>query len=445
MKTLKEAVLPKIAVFLLTAFGCALLLVLTALIPKEAIKENCKKSAEFFYEKDLFPYIVENQFNTKQDNYADTILVNIMYHIREENLLFSLVESSYYQGEEENVNVRFWKAVQEEKEPNVEYFRYWHGMMIFLRPLFLFTDIQGVRGILGIFLGILTLITCGFLIKKQEKALGISFLLGNILIQSWMCAMSIEYISTFLVMNTVTIITIFLCDKYKNNREELNKKIGLLMCGSGVVTCFLDFLTTETLTVTIPLFIALVFTYRNQQLGEVKREILGLFSRGMIWAISYGAMFFLKWGLASVFLGKEAFQKAVESAGVRMVGAVTLGNTNLDPQATFLQRLLGALGRNQGSLFPFREEMKMGIAILLFIGVVFLWFSVIYLFRGKNFSGKMIFLSLILGIVPYLRYMVLANHAYIHYFFTYRAQLIVAVVILFTSWEFGLKNLIKNK
>ena len=76
MKTLKETVLPKIAVFLLTAFGCALLLVLTALIPKEAIKENCIKSAEFFYEKDLFPYIIENQFNTKQDNYADTILVN---------------------------------------------------------------------------------------------------------------------------------------------------------------------------------------------------------------------------------------------------------------------------------------------------------------------------------------------------------------------------------
>lgn len=441
VKFLKEHILPLILIFISTAAICILALVTTSLIDKNVIRQNCKESAEYFYERELFPYLLKDQFNTRQDNYADTILVNIMYHVDREQLLTSLVKAPYYQKEGENVHYSFYEALQEDKEPNVEYFRYWHGAMVLLRPLFIFTDIEGARLVLGSLLLVLTLLVGISLHRKEETALGVCYLIANLLIQSWMCMFCVEYITTFLIMNSIVLWMIYCCGKYQNNRVLLNKKSGAIMCVAGVTTCFFDFLTTETITITIPLFILLVLLYKANKLEEIKKELIFLVTRGMIWGLSYGAMFSLKWTIAAVFLGGEAFGKAVESASVRMIGTVTLGNTNLDEVATSWKRFMGALIRNQGALFPFRGEMKMGAAIAAFGGILFLSFAIIYLFHSRNISYQLMVLAALLCLVPYVRYTVLANHAYLHYFFTYRAQLIVLFVLLFFIWEFGLKNI----
>ncbi|MBR5578019.1 MAG: hypothetical protein IKW28_03375 [Lachnospiraceae bacterium] len=441
MKRLGKDMISFIGIFILTALCCLIVLLLTGMIPQEAIKEKSVESAEYFCNSELYPYVIKEQFNTRWDNYADNILVNIMYHVDQERLLSSLLEASYYQQEGEYIYESFLASVQEEKEPNNPYFRYWHGMQVFLRPLFLITDIEGTRIILGIFLLCLTLLTSVLLIKNKEKALGIIYLLGNVFIQSWVCFFCIEYISTFLIMNIITIFMIRLCNRYGADRTTLNRKAALLFCISGVTTCFFDFLTTETLTVTIPLFVLLIFVWRSQQLKTLKQEVLFLTGQGIVWGISYGMMFTLKWILASIVLGKAAFGKALESAAVRMTGTVSLDNG--EESANFFQRLLGAIGRNQGCLFPLREDMRLGTVLLLFGGMIFIVFAIIYLLRGKNFSMRLILLLSLLCLVPYARYMVLANHAYIHFFFTYRAQLILVLVLLFCAWEFAGKSLCK--
>ena len=47
-------------------------------------------------------------------------------------------------------------------------------------------------------------------------------------------------------------------------------------------------------------------------------------------------------------------------------------------------------------------------------------------------STLLILLLFIIGIVPYVRYLVLSNHSYLHHFFTYRAQMtsVVALVMI---------------
>ena len=441
MKKIREVILPLIVIFFSTALFCFLLLIGTAAIPKEGIKENCRASAEYFYGKEEYPYVIKEQFNTRWDNYADNVLVSIMYQLEQEDLIASVIKSSYYHGKDEDINVSFLKTVEQEMEPNIDYFRYWHGMQVFLRPLFLFSDIVGARIVLGIFLLLLTIFTSLLMINKGEKALGSCYLVANILIQSWVCVFCVEYVSTFLIMNVVTAITVFLCEKYKEDRGKLNKAFVKLMCSAGVATCFFDFLTTETLTITIPLFVLLVFVYRNGQLKKTGEEIVFFAQNGIVWGSAYGLMFGLKWLLASMVMGKEAFERALESAAIRMTGDIVLGKTNLDPLATPFQRVTRALGRNMGALFPLKEDMTMGMVVVLFGGGLFLAFAIIYMLRGRNFSGRMLLLSSLLCLVPYARYMVLANHAYLHFFFTYRAQLILLLMLLFCTWEFGIKNL----
>ena len=430
---------------LITAGICILLLFLTGMIPKTAIEESIRESADYFYQEELFPYLAENQFNTRQDNYADSILVNIIYHIDQDELPLSLIRASYYNPKTENVNVSLWEAVQEEKEANVEYFRYWHGSMVLLRPLFLFTSITGARLLLGICLLGLTILTAIAVFRQGEKVLALCYLLGNLVVQTWMCAFCIEYITTFLVMNAAALCTLFLYNRWGQDQEKLNEKFNMLLAASGVVTCFVDFLTTETLTITVPLLILTILRFGDNRLEELKTEVKKMVENGLVWGLSYASMFGLKWIISAVALGPQAFTTALSSAGERISGEIISAGDGWEAQVSGLDRLFGALARNQGSLFPFRGEMKLGMAILLFWGVIFTGFALIYLFRDKLFSGKMICLCLIQALVPYLRYVLLANHAYLHYFFTYRAQLVTVMALFYCTWQFGLSRLLKGK
>ena len=217
-----------------------------------------------------------------------------------------------------------------------------------------------------------------------------------------------------------------------------------LMAAAGVCTCFFDFLTTETITITVPLLILLILKFHADELEDMKSEMMHLVRYGIIWGASYGGMFLLKWLIAAVVLGKAAFLGALTSAGERIGGTVHLGNTNLDPEADGLQRFVGALASNQGCLFPFREIMSAAQGMFAFGGIVFLCFCIIYLFRGKNFSPKFIALCMLLSCVPYVRYIAIANHAYIHYFFTYRAQIVTIIALLFCAYEFGIHTLVQT-
>ena len=432
-----------ILTFIFTAAVCMVLLFITALIPKERIADSVKESADYFYEQELFPCIIDKQFNTRQDNYADSILVNIMYHISAENPMHSLIKAAYYNPEMENVNVSLYESMQEDKEPNVEYSRYWHGGMVLLRPLFVFTGIEGARMLLGIALFALTAAVSIILWKKKERLLSVCYILANLIVQVWVCAFCVEYITTFLIMNAVILILLFLFYK-RRSREEFEKNSMYLMAAAGVCTCFFDFLTTETITITVPLLIILILKFHADELEDMKSEIIHLVRHGIIWGASYGGMFLLKWLIAAVVLGKAAFLGALTSAGERIGGTVRLGNTNLDPEADGLQRFVGALASNQGCLFPFREIMSTAQGMFAFGGIVFLCFCIIYLFRGKNFSPKFIALCMLLSCVPYVRYIVIANHAYIHYFFTYRAQIVTIIALLFCTIEFGIHTLVQT-
>ncbi len=439
-KKRKQTGIKVVMAAIITAATCFLLLLATGLIGREEIRDSCQESAEYFQERDLFPYLVEGQFNTRQDNYADCILVNIMYHISEEEILTSLIQASYYNPEGESVPVSLEKSLKAEQKPNVDYSRYWHGSMVLLRPLFLFTDIEGARCILGIMLAILTLAVAVFCWQKDAKSMSVIYLLGNGIVQTWMCFFCIEYVTTFLVMNVISLITIGMFSVRKNE-EEMKYNVLVLMAISGVVTCFVDFLTTETLTITMPLLFFTVLRFQNGKLQELKKEIRYMAVCGLTWGISYAGMFLLKWFLAVLVLGGQVFFQTMSAAGKRIGGAVYLGNTITAPEASLFQKLSGALFRNQGCLFPFRNEMNMGTAMWSFFGVCFICFAIIYMLRPKKFSKTVIAICLLLAAVPYVRYLFLANHAYMHFFFTYRAQLVTVCAISYCTWQFGLGRL----
>jgi len=246
------------------------------------------------------------------------------------------------------------------------------------------------------------------------------------------------------MMNLISLAVICAFRKRKDT-ESLYRRMGLLMAVSGVCTCFFDFLTAETLPLTVPLLILWVLRYEAGELSEWKKEWKYLLSCGSIWCLGYALMFVFKWILVAVFSGKEAFMLALSSAGVRFMGEVHTGNNSLTPLATSSQRLFGAIFRNQRMLFPYKSGMSDFAGFASFFAVFFVCSFCIYVFRWKNYSGKMLGICALLASVPYVRFIVLQNHAFTHYFFTYRAQMVTVMALLYCTWEFGLRNVIGNK
>lgn len=436
----REAVITAV----ITAVICCLLLFATGLIPKSAIKESCIKSAEYFKDKELFDDLMQERFNTRCDNYGDILLINTMYHISGQNPVRSLIQSFYYNPENESVNISFYNSVMEDKEPNVNWSRYWQGAMVFVRPLFVWVGIEQARLIIGLMV-LALMISCVVLLwRLGARGAAVSYLLGNGIVQIWMCLFCIEYAMTFLVANAILLA--MLCFFLKREGEDNIRKKGiLLMAVSGVVTCFVDLLTTETLTVTIPLLFLMILLYEKGKLRGIKVEIRYLACCGITWCLSYAGMFLFKWLLAAIVLGTDAFTVALGAAGKRLGGAVTTEYAGSDAAVNLGERIIGILYRNQGSLFPFKEKMTMGVSLWLFFGVCFLCFAIVYLLRPKKLPFNIIVTCLLLGAVPYVRYLVLQNHSYVHYFFTYRAQLVTVVAILYCTWQFGLKGIIIRK
>ena len=91
---------------------------------------------------------------------------------------------------------------------------------------------------------------------RKSKKISFIFLASLILTASWYVPYCIEYSVTFYIMFITTIIAI----KINNNKDNniANERLLKLFLIVGMLTSFFDFLTTELLTIFIPLTIILL-------------------------------------------------------------------------------------------------------------------------------------------------------------------------------------------
>lgn len=450
MKKIKYVILSGI----ITAFICVFLLFTTAYIPQSAIQKQMKESAEYYSEHLLFDRVTPFSFLSRQDNYADCILTNIIYHIDSENILTSVLSASYYNPDGEEVNESFFDAVNnpanvsgnDKVVPNVDYSRYWHGSMVLLRPLFMFFDIRMIRMILGIMILLLTVWFLYLLIREKYLFFACCYVVGLISVSAWMCGFCVEYTMPFLVMAVeLPVLFLLMTRKVNNEKDEYQEKIlWCVLAASGIVTAFLDFLTAETLTFTVAYMLYLVMRNKRGQIRGFKKECVRMIKSGGVWGIAYTLMFFLKWIMACIFLGKDAFMDALRQAAFRMNGDATLGNVTGAETVSDSERIFGALWRNFACLLPFRDSMKVWTTVITLVVTVVAAFCIWYLFRTKKVNDINRLFG-ILAIIPVGRFIALNNHSYIHFFFTYRALLVTVVVLIYVlggymiSWKNKMK------
>lgn len=457
MNTIVKTILNRILIGIVTGIICMLLLLCACLIPQSAIRPHIAKSADYYVEKGLFPILIERLYCSRQDNYADSILTNVIYNMVADdgnNLFSRVITAKYYNPLHENVDISLNDYMNMSKEEIsqideanfVEYFRYWHGSVVVLIPLFTLFDIVTVRLILGIIAIGLMLVTVFLLLKDNKKTLAVSILLAMVILNIWMIAACIEYVTTFIVAGIVSILTIRICrNGKKDNKQKLNSFINIMII-SGIVCAFVDFLTTETITVTIPAIIFLAYCGNTELFSDIKQGFINLIKPLFAWGVGYACMFIFKWCLSVIVLGGTAFTEALASAENRLTGVVYNANDNLSGDASLARRIVGCLGKNMAMLYQRGLSFNFGAMLAITLLLFFVCFGIVYLFRTKDFGDRYRALAgtelLLIGIIPYIRYLVLSNHAYIHFFFTYRAQMATLIVVFVLTWELGIKEML---
>lgn len=382
--------------FILTAIICIVLLIVTALIPKELVKSNMVKSSEEMYDISYI-YFFNNQKNRAFliHNYPDPITFNLTYSLDSKKPFTSSILTKYYASKKfgEKVNVR--EKAYFDYKPNKEYYRYWHGNMFLVKALMLVFDYKNILIFLSVILIAFALLITYNLYRKN-RLLALLFLISNLVCHVYVTFYCLEYIYMFLLSYIMSLIAFKLIDK------DESKIICFFIIG-GVLANFFDFLTTETLVFTLPFFIIFYFG-RNKSF----KDSLKFFLKSLIaFLLGYSLMWILKWLILIIIykqLPNDFLNTHIEERGFSLVAV------KKEPFKSIYDNLK--------LIVPFCY-LNNNLVILIIICYIC---YVIWLIIRKKIDSKGIILLLI-SIIPMLRYFVLYKHSIDHTFFTYRALL----------------------
>lgn len=491
---------------------CVFLLTVTALIPQNMIRKQSEVSAEFFIRGTPFTVLIGDYVNSIQDNFSDAVLCDIIYNIDTKHPFKSAISAKYVLNENENANQAYYRAVFEDAPANTEYGRYWHGSMVLLRPLLVVMPIKIIRLLYGGLCILFQLIIAFILFRSGHRSLAVCSLLALIFVEPHMFFVSLEYSNIFLVASAAEFIVLLYIKRAEDKlifgagsdialqRGKIYEQLLPIFAAIGVVTFFADFLTTETLTFTLPMMIVLAFyaggsgtkrelsagssvkkrgktgntlktadsincrkpgkalktgdsinrrkpgkALRVENISEERALInsgIGLVIKaGIAWFIGYAGMFALKIVMLLVVCGREVMKSSFDEGLFRMGGEVRISNLSNSETVDPFAKLTGSIWHNLACLYPIKTgEIRASSAYIPTLIILILGTAIVYLLHEKIDWGLFVPLC-ITAALPLLRFLVLSNHSYIHFFFSYRALMVTVAVFLLFVYENGIRYL----
>lgn len=413
-----KKILKYVLVFVVSVVVLFLVMVGSEFISQDAMRDNMASTADFICEKECVFSLWTGMPAGNIDRYADSVSLGIAWQSDSEHPFESAMWCSYYfddltsYGEKEyHSNYDLRKAVEDGQKANYQYLRYWHGNVPIIRFFHLFTDVKGMYIILGIVMSGLFLALLILLWRAELRSVAIGLIISGVVVSIWFVPFALEYIWTFLIMLVSSIIALIWGKKGKWER------MGFLFLITGIVTNYLDFLTTETLTLLIPLLILITI---RKSLGD-KLPVAQTIKDCVLWGVGYLGMWIMKWVMAAIVLGVNTMPYVADHIAERF------GTSQMEEG-----NILSAVGRNLLGLLP-TTFGKIGVIITVFI--VLAWISVLYVYKRKDIKKDYIVLYTVLGLIPIIRFVVMTEHSYVHFTFTYRALMATVFAMCMITCE----------
>ncbi|MBP5413441.1 MAG: hypothetical protein J6Y47_09350 [Bacteroidales bacterium] len=390
-----------IAIYLAFAF-------IACILPSAPVHEHIVESLDKGKLVEDYPHVVFSGPECQMDNFTDALILSQVWNSNPKQVWHSMMLPSYSKEEGAMCDNLRVLAMSQYKGPNYAYPRYWHGSTFLMRVLLFFTNYTLLRFIFFA-TSMLLLIWTTFRIWRVSGWMScMLFFMPFLLLYGFVMQLSIQF---FPVLVLSLIGCIMACNPEKNYSDFA---FVLFMIGS--FTAFFDLLTTPLLTFGLPLCIYL-FVHKNRVEHQAwARSIFQISICGISWMAAYGLTWSSKWFIASMASSINVFRDATQQVTHRMGDLedfnrwdAVMANINL----------------------PSWEGIVIVLIILLLLSV----------FRFNKKGIKPMLLFLLISLLPYAWYFCIANHSYLHYWFTYRLQM-VSVMAWFmalasiVNWDF---------
>lgn len=287
----------------------------------------------------------------------------------------------------------------------VSYPRYWHGYLVLLKPLLMMLDYLQFRTLNRIIQSVLILFVLVFLWKKLSPLYMLPFGASILFLRPDAVALSLQYSPVFYVSMLSILIILFFHDKLMKGDRYI-----FFFLLNGAVINYLDFLTYPIVALGLPVCLWLCFQEKSSFLENIRGIILYSFA----WGMGYAGMWAGKWTISSIILQKNIFQQVMGQILFR--SAASDGTDSFSRISVVLKNLY----------MGFEGHIWVLPLMLTFICILGLW-------RAKGHSKDFIQHAipfLLISIMPVAWHIVMANHSYIHTWFTYRGFAVSVGAIL---------------
>ena len=309
--------------FLLSWAALFLLLLGACALPGEPVRRNLARSVPGLQQEGMYPeYFGFKLF--QMDNYTDTIMLFEAASADETDPLTAAMTNTAY-------NIDNFSTLADDLGTYLEaraagtplpadlepfsYARYWHGYLIWLRPLLCLMPYQGVRVVQYLVLAVLL---AGVLWGLRRRA-GLRPML-------WFAASQL-LVAVFFVPRQVQFFTCFLIAyagcAWVLARPRTVWQLGTALVVLGAATAFCDLLVTPILTLGLPVAVWLVCL--PQRLAAGGRQCAAVAAWSLCWGAGYGLCWSLKWVLAGLVTGQDVIGDALHQAAVRTGGTTWHG------------------------------------------------------------------------------------------------------------------------
>lgn len=388
-----KTALQYIKVFGLLMVAFFLFGVVACLMPDSTVKRHVWQSVHRGDLVDDYPLAIMPRKQCKMDNFTDALILNQAYRMSKDSLMMSVMAPARATGKMTSVDVL--RSETEGLVTGVEYYpRYWHGNTFLTRILLMLGDYSRIRVILYIISTLLMVAACIAVYRRAGVWPMIALLIAMIGVNAYVMQFSMQF---FPVLALVLVAVWLLCRK-----EYDSRRVCMIMFVVGSLTAYFDLLTAPLMTLGLPLCIVIWLIPKE----STPRQMVGtVVEVPALWLAGYAGSWVFKWLLATLLTPINVFADAYGQAEYRVADTKYFGRFD-------------AITEN--------VDFMSGTFILW---VVLLFFVLMILhFDGRRWWRSLVFLAV--AVMPYVWYVVVANHSYLHAWFTYRAQSVTLAAVL---------------
>lgn len=377
-----------------------LLLVLVYLLPTQRMRQNVNASAEQISSEGGYFQWVKGYKNAQADTYTDaSLILNAMYPGSGNVIKDAMNAPRLLYGEDNNEeSVILLSAGDQGETHEVNYGRYWHGSLIFLKPMLLLFDLSDIRMISMILqMGLLFLVITGMVKRELIKPL-IGFFAAVIMLNPVSMIMCFCFSAEYALMLAVTAFMLFY-------HEKLCKGQGyyFFFLMSGVLFVYFNELSFPMIGFGIPLTVYLLLS-REAVSEKIKKE----FAFGIMWVLGYGTVWIGKWILAWIFTGFNYFTEALQQA-----------QRYTSDHATWEMENPSVFDRISKNM-----DVYLKWPYVLMLLLILLALAVLIIRKHKSISKENFMQMLpyfLVALLPFAIWTALGNgYSYVHYWFTHR-------------------------